>query len=90
MAEAVEAEIRGRRLVVSLPIWQIVILLGAGVSVIGSVWLTTHDLAREVNVLSTTTTNLSTNVGTLGNSIDTLNVRVLRLEIRRDVEEQKQ
>lgn len=68
------AAITGERLDVSLPLWQILLLIGAGVSVIFSVWLTTRDLGIEVGKLSRSVERW----GRIGRALDK---RMLRIEI---------
>ena len=77
-----QAEIHGQQLVVRLPLWQILVLVGGAATVIFSVWLTTRDTNRNVAGLTNSVTNLSASVDSFADTADQLKERVIRLETK--------
>lgn len=70
----------GRRLVVTLPLWQIASFLLMAGGVIGSVWLTTHDLGRDVSRLSGSVDALVSRLSKMDDEQDDIDRRVMVLE----------
>ena len=74
------AEVKGDKLNITLPLWQIITLLLAGVVVITSVVYTTRDLTAAVN-------RLDGSVNLLSKKLDDIDDRVDKLEAHREVEQ---
>lgn len=74
------AEVKGDKLNITLPLWQIITLLLAGVVVITSVVYTTRDLTAAVN-------RLDGSVNLLSRKLDDIDDRVDKLEAHREVEQ---
>lgn len=86
MADNVRAEVRGETLLVKLQVWHLGIIIGIGASVIFSVWLTTRDLGKTVDGLSTNVNELRLSISDHSHATRSLETRVMKLETRLDVD----
>lgn len=79
-----EAEMKiddtGKRVTITLPLWQILTVVLGGASIVGSVWLTTRDLGRDVARLSGSVDTLVVQLAEQGRRYDGLDRRVWKLE----------
>src|SRR3990172_5781729 len=74
------AEIRGPSLIVRLPLWQMLLFIGGGATVVLSVWVTNRDLGIQVAALHPAVAQLSASIDELSGATQTLRERMLRIE----------